>query len=118
MKTVQSIEDKNEEQLNAIKDKTDMKSKNDLFYEDLTPKAITLIKEIKSIEENVDYNKLSFTCGNKKVYRLDSFRTFEKLIKDIRNKNMTDEAEVKQIKFAEKLDELRAYPARGSKYVD
>ena len=29
-----------------------------------------------------------------------------------------EEAEVKQNKFAEKLDELRAYPARGSKYVD
>ena len=119
MKTVKSIEDKNEELLNAIKDKADMKSKNDWFYEDLTPKAITLIKEIKSIEENVDYNKLSFTGGNKKVYGLDSFRTFEKLIKDIRNKNMTiDKAEVKQNKFAEKLDGLRAYPARGSKYVD
>ena len=43
--------------------------------------------------------------GNKKVYGLDSFRTFEKLIKDIRNKNMTiDEAEVKQNIFGEKLD--------------
>ena len=29
-----------------------------------------------------------------------------------------DEAEVKQNKFAEKIDNLRAYPARGSKYID
>ena len=78
-----------------------------------------MIKEIKNIEENVDYDKLSFTSGNKKVYGRERFKTFEKFIKDIRNKNMTrDEAEVKQNKFAEKLDNLRAYPARGSKYID
>ena len=78
-----------------------------------------MIKEIKNIEENVDYDKLSFTSGNKKVYGRESLKTFEKFIKDIRNKNMTrDEAEVKQNKFAEKLDNLRAYPARGSKYID
>ena len=40
---------------------------------------------------------------------LANFKTFEKLIKDIRRKNITiDEAEVKQNKFAEELDELRA----------
>ena len=79
---------------------------NQKYDEDLTPEAIALIKEIKSIEENVYYNKLSFT-GGLKVYGLDSFKTIEKLIKDIRNKNMTiDEAEVKQNKFTEKLDEL------------
>ena len=72
-----------------------------------------MIKEIKNHEENVDY------VGNKNVYGLDSFKTFEKLIKDIRNKKMaTDKAETKQNKFAEKLDELRACPARGSKYID
>ena len=29
-----------------------------------------------------------------------------------------DETEIKQSKYAEQLDELRAYPARGSKYID
>ena len=29
-----------------------------------------------------------------------------------------DEAEVKQKKFTEKLDDLRAYPARESEYID
>ena len=29
-----------------------------------------------------------------------------------------NEAEIKQNEFAEKLDKLRAYPARRSKYVD
>ena len=75
-----------------------------------------MIKEIKNLEENVDSDKLSFTGGNKKVYGLDSFKTFEKLIKDISSKDMTiDEAEIKQNKFAEKLDELRAYSARSFK---
>ena len=119
VKKVKNIGDKNEELLKTIKGKTEMKSKIDLFDEDLTPEAITLIKEIKSIEENVDYNKLSFTGGNKKVYDLDSSKTFEKLIKDIFSKNMTiDEAEIKQKKFAEQVDELKDYPTRVSKYID
>ena len=86
---VKNTKDKNEELLKAIKGKTDIKSKIDLFDEDLDLEAIALIKETKIIEENVDYDKLSFTGGNKKVYGLDSFKTFEKIIKDIRNKNMT-----------------------------
>ena len=45
--------------------------------------------------------------------------TLEKLIKDILSKNMTiDRAEIRQNKYAQKLDELRAYPARMSKYID
>ena len=119
VKKVKNIGDKNEELLKTIKGKTEMKSKIDLFDEDLTPEAITLIKEIKSIEENVDYNKLSFTGGNKKVYDLDSSKTFQKLIKDIFSKNMTiDEAEIKQKKFAEQVEELKDYPTRVSKYID
>ena len=43
----------------------------------------------------------------------------EKLIKDIHNKNRTiKEAKIKQNELAEKIDELRAYLARGSKYID
>ena len=46
--------------------------------------------------------------SNKKVYGL----------KDICRKIMTiEEAEIKQNKFAEKLDELRAYPVKRSKYI-
>ena len=56
---------------------------------------------------------------NKKVYSLDSFMTLKKLIKDVLSKNMTiDRAEIKQNKYAEKLDGLRAYLARLSKYID
>ena len=78
-----------------------------------------MIAETKSIEENLDYNKLSSIGGNKKVYGLDSFKTLEKLIKDIHTKNIKiDEAEMKENKFSENLDEQRDYPARGSKYKD
>ena len=44
---------------------------------------------------------------------------FEKLIRNLLNRNITiDKAEIKQNKFAEMLDILRAYPARGFKYID
>ena len=57
--------------------------------------------------------------GNKKVSSLDSFMTLGKSIKDILRTNMTiDRAEIKQKKYAEKLDELRTYSARVSKYID
>ena len=106
-------------QLKKKKKNTDIKPNIDLSDKDLTPEAIVLIKEIKIIEENVDYEKLSFTGSSRKVYGLDSFKTFEKLIKDVRNKNMTiDKTQEKQNKFADKLDDLRAHPGRGSKYID
>ena len=78
-----------------------------------------MIKEIKSTEDNVGYDKLSFAVRNKKFYGFNNFKILEKLIKDIYNRNMTiDEAEIKQNEFVEKLDKLRAYPARGSKCID
>ena len=104
--------------MKIIGNKTGIKSQIDLFDEDLTSEAIALIKEIKGIEDSVGYDKLFFTGGNKKVYNLNSFMTLEKLIKDILSKNMTiDGAEIRQNKYAEKLDELRAYPARMPKYI-
>ena len=37
------------------------------FYDEyLTSEAVALIKEIKSIADNVDYEKLCFAGGNKK----------------------------------------------------
>ena len=78
-----------------------------------------MIKEIESIEKNVDPDKIPCIGGNKKFYSFDSFKTLEKLYKDIPYKNMTiDKAELKQNKIAEKIDDLRAYPARGSKCID
>ena len=70
LKRLKNIEDKSEEQLKIIGNKTGIKSKIDLFDEDLTSEAIALTEEIKSIEDSVDYDKLSFTGGNKKVMTL------------------------------------------------
>ena len=56
LKRLKDIEDNSEEQLKVIEDKTDIKSKIDLFDEDLTSEAVALIKEIKNlfITTNVD----------------------------------------------------------------
>ena len=102
--------------MKAVKGKTGIKSQIDMFNEDLSSKYSALLKEIRDIGDNVDYAKSSFTGGNKKVYGLKNFKRLEKLIEDMWNRDMTiDDAEIKQNKFAEKTDELRAYPARGSK---
>ena len=61
--------------MKVIKGKTDVNSKIHLFDENLTPEAVVLIKEIKSIKENVDYVKLSFTGGINKVYGRDSLKS-------------------------------------------
>ena len=80
--------------------------------------AVTLLKEIKEIEDNVDYEKLFFTGGNKKVHCFKNFKTLEKLTSDIYRRNLKiDEAEMKQNKFFEELDKLKDYPARGPKYI-
>ena len=78
-----------------------------------------MVKEIKDIGDNVDYDKLIFTGGNKKPCRLKNLKTLEKLSKDIYNGDMAiDEADIKPNEFAKQLDELKAYPATGSKYID
>ena len=53
-KRLKNIEDKSDKQLKIIGNKTDIKSQIELFDEDLTLEAIAVIKEIKSIEDNVD----------------------------------------------------------------
>ena len=71
VKRIKNIEDKNEELLKSIKSKTDIKWRIHLFDEDLTLEAFCLwIREIKSIEENVDYQKLYFKGSNTKRFRV------------------------------------------------
>ena len=100
LKRLKNIEDNIQEQLKAIKGKTGLKSQIDLFEKELSSKAVTLLKEIKEIKDNVDYDKLFFTGGNKKVHHLKKFKTLEKLTNDIYKRNTkTDEAEIKQNEF-------------------
>ena len=120
MKILKNIGDKDEEQLKIIGDKTNIKSQTDFLDEYLTPEAGTLIKEIKSMGDDVDHHKLLFFAGgNKKVHDFKNFKTFGKLFKDLHNRNMTiDKAKIKQHEFAEKLDKLRAYQVRWCKYTE
>ena len=119
LKRLKSIEDKDEEKLKLTGNATDIRSQTNLFDEDLTLETNALMKEIKTIGGNVNDDKLSFTCCNRKVYGFDILKTLEKLIKDIYNKNMTiDKAEIIQIESGAKLHQLGTYQARGSKYID
>ena len=122
MKRLKNIEDKKEEQLKIIRnirDKTDIISCINFLDKYLTLEAAAVILETKSLEDKNDDDKLSFIGGNKKLYDFKNFKIFEKLIKDLYNRNMTiAEAETKQNEFAVNLDKLRAYWARGSKYID
>ena len=69
-----------------------------------------MIKKFKSIDNNVNYDKLSFVGGNKKLYGFKNFKVFEKLIKDLHNRNMMiDEAKSNQYELAVNVDKLRAY---------
>ena len=76
LKRLKNIGGKSEEHLKSFKNKSGIKSYSDLFDENLTSEAIALIKEIKIIEDNVNYVKLSFTGGNKKVCGFASFKIF------------------------------------------
>ena len=118
MKRLKNIEDKSEGHLEIIKGKTGIQSQIDLFNEDLSLEAVALLKEIKDIGDNVDYGKILFTGGSKKVYGFKNFRMLEMLFKDIYNRNMTIDEVNKKNEFAEKIGELRTYQARGSKYID
>ena len=80
MKRLKNIEDKNEEQLKITRNKTGIRPQIHFIDEFLAPECIALIKEIKSIRENVGYDKLSFRGGNKKIYYFYKFETLEQLI--------------------------------------
>ena len=64
MKILKNIEDKNEEQLKAIKNKTEnIKEATDLDEEPLSLEARELIEEIRTIQEDVDHRKIKITGG-------------------------------------------------------
>ena len=95
LQRLKNIEDKDEEKLKLTGNATDIRSQTNLFDEDLTSETNALMKEIKSIGDNINDDKLSFTCCNRKVYGFNIFKTLEKLVKDIYSKNMTiDKAEI------------------------
>ena len=53
LKRLKDIEDKNKKQLKIIRNKTDIKSQIDFFDKYLTPEAVALIKEVKSMGDTL-----------------------------------------------------------------
>ena len=65
LKILKNIQDKNEEQLKAIKNKTEnIKEATDLDEEPLSLEARELIEEIRTIQEDVDHRKIKITGGS------------------------------------------------------
>ena len=118
LKKLKNIEDKNEQL--KIKNKTEnVKEVTDFIKEPLSQEAIDLIKEIKTIEKNVNYKKLSFTGGNKFAYDFSDFKTFSDLFNNLRFKKMSiDDAEMMQNEFNSNLNDLRKYSAREQEYIE
>ena len=54
LKRLKNIEDKDEEKLKLIGNATDIRSQIDFFDEDLTSETNALMKEIKSVGDNVN----------------------------------------------------------------
>ena len=84
LKRLKNIEDKNEQQLKIIKNKTEnIKEITDFAKETLSPKAMALVEKIKIIQKNVDYRKLKIMGGNKVTYDFSNYKTFIELFRHI-----------------------------------
>ena len=94
LKRLKNIEDENK-----VKNK-DIKEVTDFVDQPLSFEARELIKEIKTIQKNVDYRKLKIKGGNMKDYDFSDYKTFKELFRDLYYRNITiDEAESKQDEF-------------------
>ena len=120
MKRLEIIEDKNEEQLEAIKNKAEnIKEVADFVEEPLSPEAIALINEIRSMQKDVDYRKLKFRGGGDSItYDFSDHKAFKELLTDIYYRNMSiNKAERKQDEFNTVLNVLSRYSPRNEKYI-
>ena len=75
LKRPKNIEDKNKVK-NKVENK-DKKEVTDFVDQTLSFKARKLIKEIKTIQTNVDYRKLKIKGGNMKEYDFSDYKTFK-----------------------------------------
>ena len=89
MKILKNTEDKNEEQLKAIKKKTEnIQEFIDFVKEPLSLEAKGLIEEIKIIQKDVDYRKLKITGDDNTTYDFSDYKTFKELFRDLYCRNM------------------------------
>ena len=82
LKKLKNIEDKNE-QLLKIKNKTEIKEVTDFVKEPLSLEAKALIEEIRIIQKDVNYKKLTIKGGNNVEYDFSDFKTFNELFRDL-----------------------------------
>ena len=114
LKRLRNIEDKNEQQLKAIKNKTEnIKEVTDFVKQTLSLEVKGLIEEIRIIQKDVDYRKLKITDGSNITFEFTNYKTFKELFSNIYHRNMSiDEAERKQEEFDGVLGALSTYSAK------
>ena len=120
LKRLKNIDNKNEEQLKAIKSKTgNIKEVTDFVEEPLSLEANGLIEEIKIIQKDVDYRKLKITGGNKIKYHFSDYKTFKELFRDLYYRNISIYQEGrKQDEFDGSFGALSAYSAKRKEDVE
>ena len=114
LKRLRNIEDKNEQQLKAIKNKTEnIKEVTDFVKQTLSLEVKGLIEEIRIIQKDVDYRKLKITGDSNIMFEFTNYKTFKELFRNIYHRNMSiDEAERKQEEFEGVLGALSTYSAK------
>ena len=119
LKRLKNIEDK-KQQLKILKNKNEnIKEVTDLVKESLSPEVQALIEEIRTIQKDVGYRKLTIRGGNNSTYDFSDFETFKELFRDLYYKKMTiDNAKIKQNEFYSKLTVLSNYTPKAQKYIE
>ena len=116
LKRLKNIVDKNKVK-NKVENK-DIKEVRDFVDQPLGFEVKELLKEVKTIQKNVNYRKLKIKGGNMKDYDFSDYRTFKELFRDLYYGNLTvDEAESKQDEFNVVLHVLKNYRPKDDKYV-
>ena len=114
LKRLRNTEHKNEQQLKAIKNKTEnIKEVTDFVKQTLSLEVKGLIEEIRIIQKDVDYRKLKITGDSNIMFEFTNYKTFKELFRNIYHRNMSiDEAERKQEEFEGVLGALSTYSAK------
>ena len=85
LKRLKNIKDKNKQVPKTTKNKTEnINETTDFIEESLSQEAKALIEEIRTIQKNVDYRKLTIRGDNNITYDFSDFKTFNELFRDIR----------------------------------
>ena len=120
MKRLENIDDKNEQLLKTINNKTEsIKQVTDFIKVSLSLEVKTLIEEIKTIEKDINYKKLIIRGSNNTTYDFSDYRTFNELFKVLYYRKMTiNDAKSIQNKFDQDLFVLNSYGPKAQNYIE